>query len=131
MLRPVFVDRCWRHRGFFETNNLFVIGESKYRYELKIGPINYSSEWLPEIERNLAELGMIQWAHGTLFPQKMTFFNCLDETDAVIQQVLSIAFHPRNADQRLDDFHQAEVFVRDRSLHCTIGNLARVNRRFH
>jgi hypothetical protein len=121
MALTVHVNRCYRHRGALEPKNRFVIGGAKDHFILEIGPICNIDKWLPQIERSIAERGMLKWAEGMLCPVRMGVEDCAD--DSILRDILQDAFRRRYAELRLEQFYPAHVYLRGRSLGFTIGSL--------
>jgi hypothetical protein len=128
----VRVERCWRHRGAFSLRNFFVLGHvSDSSFICKIVPISYFDSYMPEIEKQFSDDGVVTWAYGELTPERMVFHHhpLLDEID--IKLILRSAFLSRLAEQKLDQFLEADVYLYDRSLNCTIGSLLVGHQAFH
>jgi hypothetical protein len=123
----VHVDRCWRHRGDFSLENFFVIGRQNHRFWMRIMPMAYLSLYLPAIEKEFAIDAIIKWAEGELTPSRIRILPSLYQLYQPhfrdIRFVLREAFLARRADQRLEDFLQAHVYIADEPLHCTIADL--------
>jgi hypothetical protein len=97
----------------------------------KIAPIAYLDSFMPGIQKQFSEEGVVTWAFGELTPERMSFHHhpLLDEID--IKLILRNAFLGRLAEQQLDQFLEADIYLYGRSLNCTIGSLLVGDQAFH
>jgi len=93
-------------------------------------PIAYLDKFLPEIERNFATNGVVKFAEGELNPRRMMFYTYFLEK-SLIRRILRDAFLERRAEQRLEQFLEAELYIEDKSLNCTIADLLTRRQSFH